>query len=154
MQSVEDTKLNNICLQKLPNIVKQRTTILTNITTVELVFCHLRFCAVSPHFQWLYSWAAAGIPVPKLDDSWLEPQDVCWDRNQSSPRLGVGTVLANLGYLVTLSEITRKLTFFQSLRRQFLLCNLKRIFFLCCLMIWVNFKLGFMKCELVPGKCG
>lgn len=21
-------------------------------------------------------------------------------------------------------------------------------------MVWVNFKQGFMKCELVPGKCG
>lgn len=72
---------------------------------------------------------------------------------RAAGNLGIGTVFANFEYLVTLSEITHKLAFFKSLRRQLLLCNLKRIF-LCFLMIWVNFKQGFMKCELVPGKRG
>lgn len=72
-------------------------------------------------------------------------------RTASHP--GVGTVLANFRYLVTLSETTCKLTYF-SFSEGSSYCVIQKEFFLHSLMVWVNFKQGFMKCELVPEKCG
>ena len=94
-----------------------------------------------------------GIPVLKLDDIWLDHMTCAETETRAAGNLGVRTVLANFGNLVTLSEITCKLNF-SSLSGSFYCVILKEFFSLCCLMIWINFKQGFRKCELVPRKCG
>lgn len=71
---------------------------------------------------------------------------------RAAGNLEIGTVLANFRYLVTLSEITCKLSFFSLSEGSFYCVIIKDFVCVCCLMICVNFKQGIMKCELVPGK--
>ena len=68
-----------------------------------------------------------GIPVLKLDDIWLDHMTCAETETRPAGNLGVRTVLANFGNLVTLSETTCKLNLF-SLSGSFYCVILKEFF--------------------------